>query len=736
MASLLWLAHPLFTSNFVQLILPIEVVAGCWWNGYHSRDIRDRRAWTLLTIAFGLWTIAEVCYLFEAHFLPRGSAFSSLDDVLWLLFAVPLLLVLSGSLEGKLNWVSWMDQIQAFVFFVVVALLVYSRPPVLSFDTAYSIQNVALLLSCLLRYSAAETHHEKTFFGKLAVYLAAYFLCAGIGNELAHRGWAPGSIVDLFWTLPLTLFCMVVLTGQTDNRSDARELPAGDNITKYLHDLCALGLAGLSMGSSVYLALHWTLPGSVCLACSFTLFAIRTCARERELHQANKRLHASVLEDALTGLGNRACLRQHLNHLLSISNSVRTAHHTVAVLFVDLDRFKAINDGLGHEVGDKVLVEVAARIRAACPGGAVACRLGGDEFVVVLDGELAENAERVATTILAEIRTPLWLGSKVLQLSGSIGVAVARGEDEPDDLLRKADQAMYRAKRLGKNRVEICDASLLSSLHTGYVLEVELRECLEREQIGVYLQPIYSLQNNDVCGFEALARWSHSQLGMVPPSDFIPLAEETGMILELGRQVLTRACREVALWNTTWNTHLSVSVNVSARQFSDPDLLPSMLQILASAGMDPRLLHLEITESVLLVGEDTVAKVLTEAQRQGMEISLDDFGTGYSSLSHLLSFPTDEIKIDRSFVRGLHRDARRAELVRTVLHLGRSLKKRVVAEGVETQEELQALQDMGCKYVQGYLFSEPFPAEALADQPLCAAMNRSILIPNRTCRVV
>jgi diguanylate cyclase (GGDEF)-like protein len=720
--SLLVLAKPAFVSNLLQFILPVLVGVGCLFNRAASRRASDRRAWALLSTAFGFWTIAEASYLIESHYLSLGdlrpgTILSSVDDVLWLLFAVPLLLVVSGSLEGKLNLVSWLDQIQAFVFFVVVVVLVYSHPSVLSFNAAYSVQNLALLLSCSLRYSAAETHRERKFFLRLGVYLAFYSLCASMGNALAHRGWPPGSVVDLFWTAPLSLFCLIVLTRQTGSGFEPRKTRpvVEDDLMRYLHDLSALGLAALSMGSSVYLSLHSILPGSVCLLCSFAFFAVRTCVRERELHRVNTRLHESVRMDALTGLGNRVGLREYLGRSLD-SAPPRTGDHAVAVLFVDLDRFKAINDGLGHDIGDKVIMAAARRITVACEGRGRAFRLGGDEFVVVLIGEMAKLAEQVARTTLAEIHAPLWVGSNVVQISGSIGVAIGKGE--ADDLLRNADHAMYRAKRLGKNRVEVSNAPLVSPQRTGFLLEAELRECLHHEQIIAYLQPIFSLQNNDVFGFEALARWNHPQRGIISPREFIPLAEETGMIIRLGRQILTQACREVARWNAAWNTRLSLSVNISARQFSDPDLLASILEILACAGMDPELLHLEITESVLLVAEDTVAKVLMEAQQHGMDICLDDFGTGYSSLSHLLSFPTDEIKIDRSFVRRLHQDARRAEVVRTVLQLGRSLNKRVVAEGVETREELETLQEMGCRYVQGYLFGKPFPVQALADKHL------------------
>lgn len=454
---LLSLANPLPLSDCLQLTLPVLVVAGCLAKRSSLLEIRDRRTWSLLAFSFAIWSLAETCYLLEVRYSSRG-ALSSIDDVLWLLFAVPLLLVVSGSLEGNLNWIRWLDQVQAFVFFVVVAILVYGHPSALTFNRAYSIQNVALLLSCSLRYSAAESQKDRKLFGRLALYLLVYLLCSGIGNGMAHRGWEPGSPVDLFWTLPLTAFCVFVVTIEPDEDSGWSEQRNAGELTGYLHDLSALGLAALSMGSSVYLAMHWKVPGSFCLALSFVFFSIRTCGRERELHRINRRLRDSVLEDALTGLGNRARLRESLSTLLNGSAPAKHPKGTTAVLFIDLDRFKSINDSLGHESGDKILREVARRIKRACETGGIPCRLGGDEFVVVLHGELAEAAENFARAVLCGIRDPIHLGVKVLQISGSIGVAITRGEAEPDELLRKADHAMYRAKRLGKDRIELCDS--------------------------------------------------------------------------------------------------------------------------------------------------------------------------------------------------------------------------------------------------------------------------------------
>lgn len=712
--TLLILRHPLLTSNCIQLLLPIIAVLTCLARRLASPEEQSRRTWAIICAAFVIWTMAEIAYLFELYLLPQVSRYSKVDDVLWLFFAVPLLLALSGCLEGKLSRISFLDQAQATASFLVVAILVFSPSHSLSFNRAYSAQNLVLLLSCSVRYSMAASSRDRLFFRSVGSYLVTYFLCAGIGSALSHHGWQPGGMVDLFWTFPILVFCVTSLRQPSPMlpgspiRSDQARLHTWPS---HVRDLSALGLAGLSMAASAFLVLSQPVLGCSFLMASFFLLAMRTYGRSVELHSASDSLYESALTDPLTGLGNRVHLRLALESL-SKEQPSGDQEFSHALLFIDLDRFKAVNDGLGHDGGDQVLIELARRIRETSQPPAIACRLGGDEFVILLKVQDEQEGRAAAARVLEVIRVPFWFNSKLLQLSASIGLVLGSNLDFPDDLLRKADQAMYEAKRMGKNRV-YAFSSALQDKRAGFTLEADLRECLKNRALQVHLQPIYSLSKGQVGGFEALARWTHPELGVIPPSTFIPLAEENGCILDLGRQMLLGAIDAVARWNRATSNDAWVSVNVSTLQLLDPELLPFLLQTLASAGLDPHLMHLEITETVMLSNEQNILTMLHEARRHGIHVSLDDFGTGYSSLSYLINFPTDEIKIDRGFIRGMDKDPQRIALVRMVLQLGVSLTKRVIAEGVETEEELEILKKMGCAYVQGYLLGRPFPIASL-----------------------
>lgn len=724
-ATLLLLKHPLIASNLIQLLLPLVAVAGCVVKRSEISERQDRRKWEMLAVAFGIWSCAEVAYLCELYLLPRVRPWSEMDDVLWLFFAVPFLVLLSGCLEGRLGRISLLDQTQAVLSFVVVSVLVFSRIPELTFNQAYDVQNVTLLLSCVVRYSMSHCRRDRGMFRDLGIYLATYFVCAGVGNHVSAKGFDPGSLVDLFWTVPITTFCVVSFyrAPRIAGVSGAEEESAAWHTwARHMHDLSALSLAGLSMAASAYLVYSRPVLGYLFLGTSFALLATRTYARSVELHYANDSLKESLLTDSLTGLGNRARLRGALD-VLSKELVHAPGSSLLALLFIDLDRFKAINDGLGHEAGDRILIELGRRIQTTLPPPAIACRLGGDEFIGLIKVRDRQEGEQVANQLLEAIRAPLRLGEKVLQLSASVGLVLNTEQEAPDDLLRKADQAMYEAKRRGKDRVhEFSDA--LEEKQSSFRLENELRECLQKRKIELYLQPIYALSSAKISGFEALARWTHPVFGPIPPSTFIPLAEANGTILELGRQMLAGGIDAIARWNQERGVKAWVSVNVSALQLSDPELLPYVLELLARNGLDPHLLHLEITESVMLSDDKDRMAVLTEARRYGIQVSLDDFGTGYSSLSYLLNFATDEIKIDRGFIRGIDTDARRMELVRTVLHLGASLKKRVIAEGVENELELAMLKSLGSEYVQGYLLSKPMPADALG----CLAAEHELIL--------
>lgn len=396
----------------------------------------------------------------------------------------------------------------------------------------------------------AESRRDKLFFRDFCCYLFTYFVCAGVGNALARRGWQAGGMVDLFWTLPTTTFCMVSLRQPghpvLGPRTHLDKL-GPHTWSTHMRDLSALGLAGLSIAASAFLVLSRPVLGCLLLSVSFILLAMRTYGRSIELHLAYNSLHESALTDPLTGLGNRARLRHALERLSKCEASLN-GQPSSALLFIDLDRFKAINDSFGHDVGDQVLIELARRICVISPPSAMVCRLGGDEFIALLSVRDEQEGQAIASRMLEIIRAPLWLSGKLLQLSASIGVVLGSSVDLADDLLRKADQAMYEAKRLGKNRVQSF-SSALRTKQSSFVLEAELRECLNNRELQVHLQPIYTLSSGQVAGFEALARWRHRTLGVIPPSTFIPLAEETGNILELGRQMLLVAVDAVARWN-------------------------------------------------------------------------------------------------------------------------------------------------------------------------------------------
>ena len=703
------LRQPLVASNVIQLLAQLCAVGVCLSQMRFVAESDGRRCWMAVATSFGIWGAAQGIFTLSLFFPELAHRTVRLDDVLWFIFGLPLLLAVNTFMEQGSDQALWFDRLQAALFFAVLYLLVFLPAVHLNMDTAYLIQDLALLLCCCLRLSSCRDARELRFFLRIVLYLFVYAPATVAGDLLHEHGWLPGSLVDLTWSFPTTFFCALTLW----HGISPWELVRLGRITaaiRGLQGLSVTSLALLSVSVSVYLAMHVPVLGGICVACSFGLFALRTTVRERAWHQAHGQLKETVLQDALTGLGNRVHLR---DRLASNLDHPLTAG-TTALLFADLDRFKSVNDSLGHALGDRLLIDVARRLQAASASDALVCRLGGDEFVVLSCAADADDAMRQAESLLDALHIPFRLGTHVIRCTASIGVVLASPGQSPDDLLRTADHAMYRAKQLGKDRVQFFDDALLSQLSKRWQMEADLREAVEEREIEVVFQPIIAIESGLVVGFEALARWTHPEYGQVPPSDFIPLAEDVGLIVPLGAQVMERACYQVAEWNSRWKTRFSVSINVSPRQFSDAGLLPGMLKTLMHTGLEPSLLLIEVTESALMIADDAVREVLAQAREQGIRVSLDDFGTGYSSLSFLLKLPFDELKMDRSFVSGMHHDPQRRELVRTIVQLGQGTGKRVVAEGVETMEELRELAAMGCECAQGWLFSRPHAGDVLA----------------------
>ena len=426
---------------------------------------------------------------------------------------------------------------------------------------------------------------------------------------------------------------------------------------------------------------------------------------EREL--AEEKLRHNALHDTLTNLPNRISFMDHLKQAIGRKNG--NPANRFAVLFLDLDRFKIINDSLGHVVGDKLLVALAQRLRSSIRPGDVVARLGGDEFTVLLNrtGDVKEVA-RVAERLQTQISEPFKIDNYEVFTTASIGVIIADDlPREADDFLRDADTAMYRAKEAGKARYEIFDREMHAHNLNVLQLETDLRHAVERSEFNVFYQPIVDLENGHVREFEALIRWRHPVHGLISPDTFIQVAEETGMIIPIGQWILDMACRHTAEWQKTSSFRLSTSVNLSAKQLVHPHLTSQIRSVLEETGLDPRQLKLEVTESTVMENSERSLSVLSELAELGVSLSTDDFGTGYSSLSYLHRFPFSRLKIDRSFINKMDEDEKSAAIVKTILLLGENLGIEVVAEGIETEYQLELLRSLGCRLGQGYIFSEP-----------------------------
>jgi diguanylate cyclase (GGDEF)-like protein/PAS domain S-box-containing protein len=432
--------------------------------------------------------------------------------------------------------------------------------------------------------------------------------------------------------------------------------------------------------------------------------------------EAEQRLLHNATHDVLTGLPNRALFMDRLKRLFD-----RARHdddNLFAVLFLDLDRFKIVNDSLGHQIGDQLLVSLARRLDASLRPGDMVARLGGDEFAIILDHlKHISDATQAAERIHKELCVPFNLSGHEVFASVSIGIAHSHTPYErPEDFIRNADTAMYRAKDQGRGRFELFDKGMHVRAVALLELETDLRRALERDEFCLHYQPIVSIENWRIVGFEALLRWNHPEQGFIPPAKFIPVAEETGIINRIGQWVFREACKQLREWQDQFPSDppLTISVNLSAKQFSHPTLIEEIKQILAETHVSPSSLKIEITESAIIENVEVATEILRQLKSLGIRISLDDFGTGYSSLSYLHRFPIDTLKIDRSFVTRMSMP-KNSEIVRTIITLAFNLGMDVIAEGVETREQIILLTGLNCEYVQGFLLSKPVDGKTMRE---------------------
>ncbi|MFN2492542.1 MAG: putative bifunctional diguanylate cyclase/phosphodiesterase [Pyrinomonadaceae bacterium] len=431
------------------------------------------------------------------------------------------------------------------------------------------------------------------------------------------------------------------------------------------------------------------------------------------LEESKEHFRHAAFHDELTGLPNRNLFNEHLR--VAFERAQRHRGYLFAVLFLDVDRFKNVNDSLGHSYGDQLLLAISRRLEGCLRQTDTVARFGGDEFALLID-EVADPAHviAIAEKVQRTLSGCFHFGRNDVFVTASIGIALNHtGYDQPEEILRDADIAMYHAKGKGKARHEVFNQAMYTRAVSLLRLENDLRRALERREFCLYYQPIMKLETGNIIGFEALVRWQHPERGLVAPTEFIPRAEETGLIMPIGLWVLEEACRQLQEWqqHSAADHMLTISVNLSGKQLAQPDLIEQIQNVLERTHLDPRCLKLEMTESVVMENADAIISKFRRLRELGVQLSIDDFGTGYSSLSYLHTFPVTTLKIDRSFVSKMHLGTENLEIARTITTLAHNLGMEVVAEGVETEEQVEQLRALRCEYGQGYLFSKPLSKE-------------------------
>jgi diguanylate cyclase (GGDEF)-like protein len=444
-----------------------------------------------------------------------------------------------------------------------------------------------------------------------------------------------------------------------------------------------------------------------------TEMQLRQMLSDREIHE--QRLRHQSVHDPLTGLPNRALF---MKRLADATHRARRGQDGLfAVLFLDVDGFKLVNDSMGHHVGDEMLVTIARRLEGCIRGGDIVARLGGDEFAILLERIVdVRDAAMVAERVQSALQAPLSISGYDHVTSASIGVALSTGANEqPEYVLRSADIAMYRAKNGGRGRYEMFDRAMHAEALTRLQIETDLRHAFERNEFFLHYQPIVSLKTGRVVGAEALVRWRHFERGVVSPATFVPVAEDTGLVVPLGRWVLREACQQARIWQreAVDGQPFGISVNLSVREFGQPDLVRAVALILEETGLPPQALRIEITESAIIGQKHPAIETVEQLRALGVAIHLDDFGTGYSALSYLHRLPLDAVKVDRAFTSSIDLEERPLHVVRAIISLAHAIGLEVVAEGVANQRQLELLREMGCDLAQGFIFARPSSVEEM-----------------------
>jgi diguanylate cyclase (GGDEF)-like protein len=691
-----------------------------------SRRCADRRrlrsAWRLLALAFSAYLAGDVAW--TVYELVGSRPYPSVADGFYLLF-YPLLLW--GLLRFAAGRLEFSERVRMGLDLAVVAIggsavVIYvvlgptlvqggADPLQTTFSIAYPAGDMVLLVglgSVLLRRPMASSACALGFVAAGLLFFVAADL--GYGYISLHSTYQGGDPVDSLYMVSLALFAVAgAAQSSTEPVSDPGCAPQRARASWAPNIAVIVGFGLLLIEES-----HATLTeaglvlSAVLLA---TLVSVRQFLAQRDLLRTQGRLSYQSLHDALTGLPNRVLAIERAERMLA---RARRTGALVAALYVDVDDFKHVNDSLGHAVGDELLRVVASRLSAVVREADTVARLGGDEFVVLLeDFTFDAGPELVSERICQVLSEPVDLqtNGRALSVTASVGIGLGQ-QGSADELLRDADFALYRAKGAGKNRWITFESRMHTAAQDRLALEMDLRDALDAGQLFLLYQPTFDLRSETITGVEALIRWRHPVRGVIAPNTFIPLAEATGLIVPIGRWVLQTACHQAAAWSHEHHP-LGISINVSARQLDDTNLVQDVAETLAITGVDPHTVTLEITETTLMREAEAAASRLHELKALGVRIAIDDFGTGYSSLAYLRQFPIDALKIDRSFISSIATSRESKALIHTLVQLGKTLGLETLGEGIEEQSQLRELQREHCDLGQGFLFARPLQADAI-----------------------
>jgi diguanylate cyclase (GGDEF)-like protein len=695
-----------------DIVSALAIVA--LWVGARRRSPAGRRAWLWVGLAFACWVVGDFVwdgYVFLGVERPDVSA----ADLFYLL-GYPLLALglfqMSRARAGRSLREGFLD---GSIFAVAASVAVWQMLVVPAASgtqsmltavvwSAYPLGDVLLLaaLGWLVLAPGKRGYPTFLFVGALV----GTFVLDVLYSYLPVVSSFDVARLDFLYPVTYLMIAAAALHPECD------ELTTPGPPTARMHPARLL-LLGLSLGAaSVVLILtrtdstttRWVLIAlSMVLSAAVVLrFALAVRARE----SAQEALAHRATHDGLTGTVNRVLLIDRIGHALARARR----GEELAVLYLDLDRFKSINDTLGHQVGDQLLVEVARRINAALRPSDTLGRFGGDEFVVLCEDIGPEAALRVADRIVAAVAAPLHVGTAVLHVTISIGIVVSQGEPTPvDALIRSADAAMYAAKRLGGNRSELYDAALRANFRRRREIEDALREATLRGEMELHYQPVVRPIDGSVAGFEALLRWERADGSLIAPADFIPIAEETGLIVPIGDWVIEQACDQLGAWQRQGIDGPWISINVSVLQLQHGAVLQTFERAFARTGADPSRIVMELTESALVNEDDAGSAQLARLRELGVRVAIDDFGTGYSGLAYLRKLPVDMIKIDQSFVAEIVTDATASAVLLAIVQLAHVLGYEIIAEGAETGSEVDVLRTLDCDYIQGFYYAQPAP---------------------------